>query len=88
MAEDGFYSFWEATADVEDFFGALGINHIRQVSEENPSGLWVYEVSYDDPDDTNMDDTEWLCGGSLRRPTVEELEPLTRGEAPWGGVVL
>lgn len=54
-----------------------------------PSGLYVYEVEYDEG--AIDDDSEWwehLQGGTLRRPTVEELEPLTRSQAPWGGVVL
>jgi hypothetical protein len=82
-AEDGLMALWESTIDVEDFFETLGIG--------NPEGggLWIYEVSYDEATiDADDEDMPWLEGGSLRRPTVEELEPLARGEAPWGGVVL
>jgi len=103
-SEAGIYACWEATGDVEEFFSALGIGPGIEngPGEANryippPNGLYVYTVEYD-PDadewqeimmsDNRADEWPWLEGGTLRRPTAEELEPLTRGEAPWGGVVL
>jgi len=90
-SEAGLHALWEATADVEQFFEGFGqTGGIETMTDERPGGLWVYEVSYHDHEVTDEDDGEWtwLCGGELRRPTLEELEPLTRGEAPWAGVTL
>lgn len=87
-AEAGVYALWESLTDTEEFFGILGITAIEAYKCDNPQGLYVYEVEYN-PDDFVADE-EWghLQGGTLRRPTLEELEPLMRDEAPWGGVVL
>jgi hypothetical protein len=82
VAEDGIYALWEATGDVEEFFGELGITHIRQINDfMEPNGLLVYEVSYDA-------EMPLLRYGDVRRPTPDELAPLSHGGAPWGGVVL
>lgn len=99
--EAGICACWEAANDVEEFFAVLGIGPgIEEGPGEanrhrpTPNGLWVYTVEYDTgtelPDYEGLGDDEWpwLAGGTLRRPTAEELEPLTRGQAPWGGVVL
>lgn len=96
VSEFGLHACWEALTNVEEFFEYLGIEGIRDPSPTTkpngwrPEGLYVYEVEYDETAvDVDADD-DWshLEGGRLRRPTVEELEPLTRGFAPWGGVVL
>jgi len=91
-AELGFHSLWESTTNPEEFFDILGLRSIEGgPGEKNPNGLWVYEVTYahatPDPED---DDESWehLTGGELRRPTIEELNPLVHGQAPWSGVVL
>lgn len=98
--ESGIYACWEFLTDVEQFFTiALGLGDGIESgygSSDKPNGLYVYEVDYDPDDSAFMihDDSAtddmwpWLKGGTLRRPTAEELEPLTRGKAPWGGVVL
>lgn len=99
-AEAGICVCWESLTDVEEFFAALGFGDGIEGgpgATECPNGLYVYTVEYD-PDatewqeimvsDDRADEWPWLEGGTLRRPTAEELEPLTRGEAPWGGVVL
>jgi hypothetical protein len=96
-AEAGICACWESLTNAEEFFAALGFGSGIEAgygSGERPNGLYVYEVEYDDegemPDYEDLGDDEWpwLEGGTLRRPTVDELEPLTRGEAPWKGVVL
>ena len=99
-SEAGLHALWEATADVEQFFGGFGQTggigekyyYRYTMTDEGPGGLWVYEVSYHDHEVTDIrwsdGEWSWLCGGELRRPTVEEMEPLTRGEAPWAGVTL
>jgi hypothetical protein len=93
--ETGIAACWEATADVEEFFTYLDLasinNGLLRPGDEDvrPNGLHVYEVEYNEE---SVSDNEefWLhlSGGTLRRPTTEELEPLTRGQAPWGGLVL
>lgn len=88
-SEIGFSALWVFTGrDVEEFFVDY-LNLYEGVgSSEKPNGLYVYEVEYDDTDISDNDESwEWLQGGTLRRPTIEELKPLTRGEAPWKGVV-
>jgi len=98
-AEAGFAACWEATADVEEFFAYLGLSSIENgllrpgSKDVRPNGMHVYEVEYDEEgvsDDEDDEEFWWvhLSGGTLRRPTAEELEPLTRGQAPWGGMVL
>jgi hypothetical protein len=95
-AEAGIYALWEATGDAEEFFEHLGIEGIHDPSPATkpngwrPEGLYVYEVEYDEGvvDQDADDDWSHLEGGHLRRPTLEELAPLTEGFAPWGGVVL
>jgi hypothetical protein len=96
-ADAGICALWEATGDVENFFSALGFG---VGIEDGPgeagrhrrptNGLWVYTVEYDEATVTDEDNDEWpwLCGGTLRQPTVEELKPLTRRLTPWGGIVL
>jgi len=102
VAEDGIYACWESTTDADEFFGlggiglGEGIKAPRRPSVPDhpgvrPSGLYVYEVEYPESsvvEEEDMEDWPWLMGGALRRPTAEELEPLSRGQAPWGGVVL
>jgi len=95
FSEYGFSACWHSVSDVEEFFlNCLEMGEGIECgpgSEERPSGLYVYEVDYElnkvdfDEDD---DSWSWLIGGNLRRPTDKELEPLARGRAPWGGVVL
>jgi len=96
VAEFGLHACWEAHCNAEEFFAHLGIESIRDPSPSTkpngwrPEGLYVYEVSYDESAVNPDADDEWphLEGGHLRRPTADELEPLTLGFAPWGGVVL
>lgn len=96
VAEFGLHACWEAHANCEEFFEHLGIEGIRDPSPTTkpkgwrPNGLYVYEVEYDEGavDQDADDDWSHLEGGYLRRPTVEELKPLTEGFAPWEGVVL
>ena len=92
--EGGIHSCWESSDDVEVFFDHLGIDGITRYGcpgipfkDCKLEGLWVYEASYDE---SEIDFNYWshLKGGALRRPTVEELRPLTEGLAPWDGVVL
>ena len=89
--ESGIHALWEATTDVEEFFEWIGVSSIEAFDDRNPSGLYVFEVEYDE-DRVNVDDPDdWsqLSGGELRRPTAEELAPLAEGKAPWeGGKVL
>jgi hypothetical protein len=50
---------------------------------------WIGENCEDEQDaEVPPEWTPHLAGGTLRRPTLDELEPLTRGQAPWGGIVL
>lgn len=102
-SEDGFASLWGGTMDVEEFFTAIGLASYGnsgifpgQGSKERPSGLYVYEVTYSttevkteniDEDEDNADLWNHLQGGELRRPTMDELEPLSRGMSPWDGSV-
>ena len=101
-SEVGLYACWEYASGVEHFFQDLlgfgsGIEG-GPGTDEKPNGVYVYEVSYelssvvkcDDCGDDENESIWWehLQGGTLRRPTIEELEPLTRGQAPWGGVVI
>ena len=97
VAEFGFQALWESVDDVEEFFDLhLGFpgGYLESAFETGPSGLFVYEVEYstdqvvEDADPDDEDYWQHLRGGIERRPTPEELEPLTRGHAPWGGVVL
>jgi hypothetical protein len=96
VAEFGLHACWEAHTNVEEFFEHLDIEGIRDPSPTTkpngwrPEGLYVYEVNYDESTVDQEADDDWthLVGGSLRRPTTEELEPLTQGFAPWGGHVL
>lgn len=94
--EFGLHACWEATGNAEEFFEYLGIRAVYEPSNTDklpdgwrPEGLYVYEASYDDDIEPSEDD-DWshLQEGELRRPTIEELEPLTRGLAPWNGVML
>lgn len=87
--EAGFFSLWEATGDVEEFFEHVGLSSIETHRDDNPQGLYVYTVNYVPPGDDD-DDESWdhLADGELRRPTIEELNPLVHGKAPWNGVVL
>lgn len=87
VIEYGFYALWESVMDVEEFFEHLLFSSIVG-GEDNPNGLYVYSVTYDSEEVCN-DVVEWeyLQGGDLRRPTIEELECFARSEAPWGGVV-
>lgn len=92
----GFHACWESYADAVEFFNCLGIEAIRAGNEDTkpagwkPEGLYVYEVSYEeeDVDQDCLEDWSHLMNGKLRRPTIDELEPLTRGLAPWDGLVL
>lgn len=92
--ESGIASAWEATGDIERLFGddVLGLMPGIQViggTDAKPNGLYVYEVEYDESAiDEDSEVWEHLQGGTIRRPTTDELEPLTRGQAPWDGVVL
>ena len=96
VAEYGIHACWEAHTNVEEFFEHLGIEAVQDPSPATKpngwrtEGLYVYEVSYDESAVNPDADDEWehLEGGYLRRPTIEELEPLTQGFAPWNGVVL
>jgi len=100
VVEFGIHACWEAHCNVEEFFVHLGIEGIKaprnlaKLPEGwRPEGLYVYEVSYEESEilpggDYGNDDWSQLENGELRRPTLEELEPLTRGLAPWNGVVL
>lgn len=72
------------------FFYCLGIG-----AAELPDGpgLWVYELTHAQGrlPERRDESGSWshLCGGTLRRPTVEEATRLAAGEAPWpGGVML
>jgi hypothetical protein len=92
--EGGIHSCWESCCDAEEFFEYLGIAGITghgcsgvPPKGWKPEGLWVYDVSYDESE-IDFDELSHLRGGSLRRPTVEELRPLAVGLAPWDGVVL
>ena len=92
VADQGIDSLWGSCSDTEEFFSLLGINHVRSFDSlgnalQEPQGLWVYEVTYDDADTEDTLETPWLEGGELRRPTPEEILPLTEGKAPWGGMV-
>jgi len=90
-AEAGFHALWEATTDPEQFFEAIGQRGGLQTFDgEPPNGLWVYEVEYHPDEVTDEDDGEWewLCGGTFRRPTPDELAPLAFGNAPWNGKVM
>lgn len=80
----GIESCWEELDDVQLLFDDL------EIASTPGAGLWVYEVDVETGDDEHEDD-KWLhlCGGSLRRPTIEEVTRLAAGEAPWdGGVML
>ena len=89
LAEDGLLAVWESCADVEEYARFLDWGEGIQTPDDCPSGLLVYEVSYcPEAYDLDSEDSEWLQDGTFRRPTVDELVPLTRGEAPWGGKVL
>jgi len=85
-AEYGFYALWESSLNVEAFFESIYLHNIE--GGKNPNGLYVYTVSYD-PKEVVDDSENWehLQGGDLRRPTQEELLPLTEDKAPWSGVV-
>jgi len=88
--ECGFYALWESCCDVETFFEHLFLSSIEGGPEgEKPNGLYVYSVLYDNEELDDEDDEAWehLQGGELRRPTVEELNPLVHGLAPFDGVV-
>jgi hypothetical protein len=91
-AEAGLHALWEAVTDPEEFFESIGQRGGLQTFDDDdpPNGLWVYEVSYHMHEVHDEDDGEWtwLCCGTFRRPTPDELAPLSRGEAPWGGMVL
>ena len=96
LFEFGLHACWEAHSEVEEFFEHLDIEGIldrdptKKPSGWHPEGLYVYEVDYDEAEIETGEDDNWrhLQGGDLRRPTSEELEPLTRGLPPWDGVVL
>lgn len=96
-AEFGLHACWEAHTNVEEFFEHLKIEGIKEPNSVvglpagwRPEGLYVYEVAYAETEIDGDADDDWchLAGGTLRRPTADELEPLTLGKAPWGGVVL
>lgn len=88
--ESGIHACWESYCDVEDFFGALGIDNIcRGMGDADPQvgGLFVYALRYVEP--AGASDWEHLLGGEIRRPSGVELLRMSRGEAPWeGGLVL
>lgn len=93
--EYGIKACWESCGDVEEFFEYLGltpgISGGCAEEDRDPQGLYVYTVSYDEQAAASIeadDDWDHLRGGELRRPYDFELEPLTRGCAPWDGVVL
>lgn len=90
IAEAGFHALWEFTMDVEEFFARLGMDGIEHNGDPTVNGLYVLEVEYDENEIDMEDEEGWghLYGGDLRRPTLAELEPLTQGRAPWGGVAL
>jgi len=82
---NGLHAAVEACVDSEELFrSVLGLDHVAG------PGLWVVTVRFDDDDIDLASESEWdhLAGGAVRRPTTEELEPLARGEAPWGGKLL
>jgi len=90
----GLFDCWNSITDVETFFELLGIIAIFAPDKSDklpvgwePEGLYVYVVTYNE---RRFQGDGWahLKGGTLRRPTIDELEPMTRGLAPWGGVVL
>lgn len=85
----GFHALWEAVGTVEEFFEYLSISSIEAHKDNNPQGLYVCTVTYDQ-DNVSTDDDNWdhLSGGELRRPDLEELVSLSRGGSPWNGVVL
>jgi len=88
---DGLHALWESTCDVEDFFEKIGqTGGLQTFDGEPPNGLWVYEVNFDlsEVTDDCDEEWEWLCGGTFRRPTLSELEPLTVGKPPWNGILL
>jgi len=88
---DGFCALWEATGNVEEFFELLGFGpgiESGMGSKEKPNGLYVFEVTYETGEVQDNECWTHLQDGELRRPLMAELEPLTRGEAPWGGAVL
>lgn len=98
-APDGIMACWESTVDVEMFFHeGLGLSDGIEVPYgshpgNRPQGLYVYGVEYTEADveegeDAPEDEWPWLHGGELRRPTMEKLEPLAWGRAPWSGRVL
>lgn len=88
-AKFGFHALWESAYNPEEFFGWLNLHNI-EVPGAMPNGLWVYTVEYEyaTPDPEDDEDWEHLTGGELRRPALDELEPFTQGQAPWGGKVL
>lgn len=94
VAESGIMAAWESCTDVDEFFREiLDMDGVLRVPGETGylCGLWVYETEYDSEmvdDEDAYGEWEWLQGGDVRRPTPEELEPLTRGGDPWGGRVL
>ena len=78
-----------------EYFQALGFECIRQPEnmkkphkDWKPEGLYVYEVSYEEEDIYDDESWEHLKNGNFRRPTIEELEPLTKGLPPWNGIVI
>jgi len=95
ISEAGLFALWESTSDVEEYFQALGFECIRQPEnmkkphkDWKPEGLYVYEVSYEEEDIYDDESWEHLKNGNFRRPTIEELEPLTKGLPPWNGIVI
>ena len=85
VAPNGIHALWDGITDCEEFFGVLRIECIEQTKGETPGGLFVYETEDYDDDAIDCEDEEWpwLGGGEFRRPTVEELEPLFRGQCQW-----
>lgn len=87
VSECGFYALWESCLDVEEFFQHLYLKSIEGNPKESPNGLYVYKVTYDPKEYEFVEGWEHLEGGELRRPTIEELNPLVHGLAPWSGFI-
>jgi hypothetical protein len=86
----GFWALWETVASTEEFgMCAFGGGDLDRPGLKNLSGLWVYEVEYDDPgnavDDQDSTDPEFwlhLHRGEFRRPHYEELRQVCDSPDP------
>jgi hypothetical protein len=88
------WALWEAVGDLDEF--CLCLFDSGELSGASPdaggwSGLWVYEVEYEDPGDASEDQEPntpefWahLHDGDFRRPTPEELAQVNgSADGPW-----